>query len=230
MDDKIGNRKVQPSIWTCIDGLGRVMSTCEQVGEKRKDRTVAIFYFPCHGFWPEIRYARNVMERLSKTDENTIAEAKNDYNHPLWATPNPEEDSWYWDEPIFGYYDTHDEYVLRKHAEMLADAGVDLIAFDCCVGLQTTSSYHTVFKVFEEALQDGVNSPKVTFVLPMGNPERCRSYMLKLYDEIYSKGKTDSAGRCHSMNRWGIRRRTSLLEFFTGPARDTGVNCAYRKI
>jgi len=181
------SKSINSNSWSCVDGLGRILSNQDQVGPIKKDRYVAMFYWSCHGFWPEIRYARNITEVWNKADEKTKIEAKNDFDHPIWKTPNPSEDSWYWDEPIFGYYDTHDEYVIRKHAELLADAGVDLILFDCCVGLTTTNSYHTVFKVFEESLEDGVNAPKISFILPMGNPSQCRTFLMQLYDEIYSK-------------------------------------------
>ena len=33
----------------------------------------------------------------------------------------------FWDEPEMGYYLNTDPYVLRKHASMLSDAGVDMV-------------------------------------------------------------------------------------------------------
>src|SRR6266550_2258409 len=46
---------------------------------------------------------------------------------PLWG---PLHAPHHWGEPLFGYYLTDDEGVLRKHAQMLADAGVDVVIFD----------------------------------------------------------------------------------------------------
>ncbi len=57
-------------------------------------------------------------------------EAINDYNHPQW-TPSDFYRYHHWSEPLFGYYVSTDRWVLRKHAEMLADAGVDVVFFDC---------------------------------------------------------------------------------------------------
>ncbi len=31
----------------------------------------------------------------------------------------------HWGEPYLGYYVSNDEWVIRKHAQMLSDAGVD---------------------------------------------------------------------------------------------------------
>ena len=36
----------------------------------------------------------------------------------------------HWGEPLFGYYTSDDEWVLRRHVEMLTDAGVDFLVFD----------------------------------------------------------------------------------------------------
>jgi hypothetical protein len=46
---------------------------------------------------------------------------------PLWG---PLHIPHHWGESLFGYYLTDDEGVLRKHAQMLADAGVDVVVFD----------------------------------------------------------------------------------------------------
>ena len=179
---------IHPNSWTAVDGLGRVLSTDIHPHSKKKDHYVAMFYWPCHGFWPKIRYHYNISERWDSVDETVRQAAKNDYNHPLWKTPSEAEASWYWDESVFGYYDAFDPYVIRKHAELLADAGVDMIVFDCCVGLKTTQAYNAIFKGFSEARADGVNAPKVCFMFPMANVARCREYLLQVYEEIYSQG------------------------------------------
>lgn len=36
----------------------------------------------------------------------------------------------YWGEPEAGYYIMKDEWIIRRHARMLSDAGVDLIVLD----------------------------------------------------------------------------------------------------
>ena len=53
--DKKPATKVDPSNWTCVDGLGRVLSAPGEVRAQQKDRFVVLFYWPCHGYWPQIR-------------------------------------------------------------------------------------------------------------------------------------------------------------------------------
>ena len=62
---------------------------------------------------------QNITETLRK-----YPEAAFDYNHPAWK-----HGTCFWEQPLFGYYRTTDPWVLRKHAEMLADAGVDVVFF-----------------------------------------------------------------------------------------------------
>ncbi|MEJ7694952.1 hypothetical protein, partial [Daejeonella sp.] len=83
--------------------------------------------------------------------------AIDNYNDPVWPkikTP------WFWSQPLFGYYLDTDAWVLRKHAEMLADAGVDVIVFDCTNGNNTwKESYKKLCEVFTQARKDGVKTP-----------------------------------------------------------------------
>jgi len=37
---------------------------------------------------------------------------------------------YYWGEPLYGYYHSTDPWVLRRHAQLLADAGIDTVIFD----------------------------------------------------------------------------------------------------
>src|SRR5574344_1384523 len=60
-------------------------------------------------------------------------EAMKDISHPAWTRDSP-GNNYFWDQPLFGYYRTTDSWVLRKHAEMLADAKVDAVVFDCSNG------------------------------------------------------------------------------------------------
>ena len=37
----------------------------------------------------------------------------------------------YWGEPMYGFYQVEDEWVVRKHVELFINAGLDFICFDC---------------------------------------------------------------------------------------------------
>ncbi|MBR2330920.1 MAG: hypothetical protein IKA38_00345, partial [Alistipes sp.] len=85
-----------------------------------------------------------------------------------------------------------DRWVLRKHAEMLADAGVDMIMFDCTNGSFTwRESYTVLCEVFAEARRDGVNTPQIAFMLAFGPTEGSRQAIISIYEDLYKPGKYD---------------------------------------
>ncbi|MDE6393710.1 MAG: hypothetical protein K2K77_00075, partial [Duncaniella sp.] len=99
-------------------------------------------------------------------------------------------DIFYWDEPVFGYYQTTDPWVLRKHAEMLADAGIDCVFFDCTNGTLTwESSFRQLLKTWDQAQKDGVNVPKIAFMLPFFPGDYSNTSLRNLYETLYSKGE-----------------------------------------
>ena len=61
---------------------------------------------------------RNITEILKEHPEIV-----HDWDSEHWGTGGV----FFWNEPIYGYYRTDDRWVLRKQAEMLANAGVDAI-------------------------------------------------------------------------------------------------------
>lgn len=175
---------INPGSWAAVDGLGRTVAGYEEVGDKDEDKFVGMFYWTWHLSQSSGKKAYNVTEII-----NQYPEARNDWNHRAWmhtssGTP------YFWDEPLFGYYVNSDKYVVRKHAEMLADAGVDVIIFDCTNGTFTwPEGYNVIFKVFSEAKAEGVDVPQVAFMLNFAPNDNSRTELKMLYSQIYSKGK-----------------------------------------
>ena len=180
---KVGT--VKPDTWVAVDGLGRTISSYSDAGGTKKNKTVGVFYWSWHDYWGKNYPARNITEIISKNPE-----AKNDYNHAAWGGEESKQKPYFWNEPVYGYYKTSDKYVLRKQAELLADAGVDVIFFDCSNGTENyLTQAFTVFKAFEEAKAEGVNVPKISFVLSLHNNDDSTTQLKELYNAIYSKGK-----------------------------------------
>jgi len=91
---------------------------------------------------------------------------------------------------LLGYYKTTDPWVLRKHAEMLADAGVDAVFFDCTNGSLTwKDSYETMFKVWTQAQKDGVKVPHIAYMLPFGAVSNSLVSLRQLYRDVYKPGR-----------------------------------------
>lgn len=178
-DDHILNvRDAQPSTWDAVDGLGRVLPTNEETGDVREDRFVGLFYWTWHAVIGSSNEANNNTEIMAE-----YPEAKNDVNHPVWGNIGQSN---HWDEPLYGYYTTVDKWVLRRHAELLADAGVDVIIFDNTNGTQTwRSSYITLLETFAEARADGVKTPQIAFLLPFSAGENTNIQLENLYLDIY---------------------------------------------
>lgn len=166
--------------WAFTDALGRSAPSYTQVGDKRPDKIVAMFYWTWHQGNDDTTYqTKNISEIVRG---NPLA--MKDYNHPAWGTKKP--GFFFWEEPLFGYYKTTDPWVLRKHAEMLADAGVDVVFFDCTNGSLTwEESYEALFSVWDQAQKDGVKVPKIAFMLPFGPVANSDVSLRQLYKDIY---------------------------------------------
>ena len=65
--------------------------------------------------------------------------------------------SHYWGEPAFGYYATIDAWVLRRHAQLLSAAGVDVVVFDATNGTLTwMDSLRTLMRTWGDMRAKGM--------------------------------------------------------------------------
>lgn len=167
--------------WAATDALGRTVGRYDRAG---KDKQVFMFYWT----WHERHDAAGTEVKNNTEIIRQYPEAMLDANHPAWtkkATGN-----YFWGEPLFGYYRTTDTWVLRKHAELLADAKVDGVFFDCTNGTFTwDASTDSLCHAWDQAQKDGVNVPKIAFLLPFGPNENSLYSLRHLYERLYSKGK-----------------------------------------
>lgn len=176
--------KATSSTWTATDNLGRTIADNTQAGDVKQDKYVGLFYWNWHDSgWRESELAVN---------NSTIIEAFNDENmwrdatHPAWSWEYMNHS---WHEPVYGYYLSTDTWVLRKHAEVLADAGVDVIFFDCSNDTHLfDNSLDAIFRTFQQAYDDGVNVPKISFLLNFGSNDARRTQLENLYSRYYREG------------------------------------------
>ena len=175
---------VTPDQWVAVDELGREMP--KDAPATRSNRTVLMFYWTWHDS-SQLNYPAVV--NISKV-QREHPEALQDYNHPAWGQ---ELQPCFWGQPLFGYYRTTDEWVLRKHAELLADAGVDAVFFDCTNGsFIWEESTEALMKTWTQAQKDGVNVPKIAFMLAFGPTDGSLQAIRKLYNNIYKDHKYDN--------------------------------------
>jgi hypothetical protein len=153
--------------WVASDGLGRAMPTFADTGGVKKDRAVGIFYFLWLG-----QHGRTVYDNT-----RLLAE------HPDGPAYGPAGQFHFWGEPLFGYYQADEEFVVRKHAQMLADAGVDVMIFDVTNAVTYPKVYLTVCKVMSEMRVAGMKTPGIAFLANSNSPKVVQT----LYDDFYSK-------------------------------------------
>jgi hypothetical protein len=170
--------------------LGRKLREYKDAGDRKKDKYVAMFYWTWHQGDGGPAEVKNITDIVRK-----YPEAMRDYNHPAWGKDRPS--SYYWEQPLLGYYRTTDEWVLRRHAEMLADAGVDVVFFDCTnANFTCKESYEALMKTWDKAQKDGVNVPKVAFMLPFGPTPGSLESLRQLYRNVYKP--------CRYKNLWFV--------------------------
>ncbi len=181
------NMDINPQTWSYVDGLGRCDSTYKKAPKNRPNhkREVGIFYHAWHTEFATKRKPVNITDLLEKYPEAKI-DVK---NNPFWEE-NIEDKytpGYFWNEPLYGFYNTMDEYVIRKHVELLADAGVDFIFFDWTNGQHSwENGIDIIFKVFSEAKKDGIKVPKISFWFSLFKTENRLHHLTLIYERWYS--------------------------------------------
>ncbi len=166
---------IQADTWVATDALGRTLPTGAEVGPPRAHRTVGIFYFLWLGRHGE-RGPLDISKILAR-DPTAITNPES----PLWG---PLGVPHHWGESLFGYYVSDDESVLRKHAQMLADAGVDMLVFDVTNQVTYKRSWQALCRVFDQMRRAGNRVPKIAFLCPFWAP---RNVVRELWDQLYSR-------------------------------------------
>lgn len=180
------------------DDLGRKLPSHGTAGAPRSNKTVALFYWTWHVQHSQFNKAFNISRILDGRPEMV-----KDYHHPSWAPysppAQPNQYTYFWEEPLFGYYDGRDKWVIRKQLEMLGEAGVDVLFYDATNGSFTwKDGYEAVGAVMAEARADGVAVPQFGFMLNFSASESSAVALGQLYDELYGIGKFQE-----SWFRWG---------------------------
>lgn len=162
--------------WVATDGLGRSLPLAAEVGPPREGRYLGLFYFLWLG-----QHGEAGPFDISKINA-AHPDAMSNPQHPAWG---PLHAPHHWSESIFGYYVSEDEAVLAKHAQMLADAGVDAIIFDVTNQLTYPRSWRALTRVFERERRKGNRTPQIAFLCPFWDPPKV---VRELYRELYQPG------------------------------------------
>ena len=166
--------------WPATDALDRTLPLSEEVGAPKSGRFVGIFYFlwlnEVHNKSPHWDGPYDVSRILAK-DPDAIRKP----DSPLWG---PIGRSHYWGEPLYGYYLSTDPWVLRRHAQLLADAGIDMLIFDTTNAVTYRDVYMRLCEVFRHVRREEGRAPQFAFMV---NTEAGKT-ALQIYNDLYKPG------------------------------------------
>lgn len=154
--------------WVATDALGRTLPGYSDCGPLREGKYVGIFYFLWLG-----QHGTNgpydLTKLLAANPTNPAYGAVSKFHH--------------WGESELGYYLSNDTYVMRKHCQMLADAGVDTLIFDVTNGYSYKNNYMSLLSVYQDIRNHGGKTPQVCFLV---NPDN-NALVSTIYNDLYSK-------------------------------------------
>lgn len=163
--------------WVATDSLGRSVSTFAQTGPPRPARSVGLFYFLWHG--AHVQGGPYEVTRILAQNPQAMSQP----HSPLWG---PLHAPHHWGESVFGYYRTADAGVLRKHAQMLGDAGVNVVIFDVTNQVTYRDDYFALLREWSAWRRLGNRTPQVAFLTPFWDPPKV---VRELWRDLYSTGQ-----------------------------------------
>jgi len=177
--DMLNSRDVFADTWVATDDADRTTPVGTDTATPG-DKKVGIFYFMWHN--------------ATKQGQNPL------FDHTAAYLSGGVDAVWdlipqgnlgfahYWAEPYFGYYNSDDEWVIRKHGYMLAEAGVDFIYVDATNGIIYEHNLETLLRVWSEMRTEGYAVPQICF--HCGNTDSLAASSLNfLWNNYYSTGK-----------------------------------------
>lgn len=166
--------------WVAADDEGRTMPTSDKVGGPKKDKIVGMFYF-VNKSGTNNAYNNTYETYLKAGGGETGVSA-------IWDMIRGKKSLLFWGEPYFGYYTSDDEWVIRKHATMMVNAGVNFIFYDCSNNSLHAEGTKTIFKVYKQMREEGLQTPQIAYFL--GDQSTFANNLIPvLYEDVYETGQ-----------------------------------------
>jgi len=160
-----------------VDGLGRSLPLPDEAGPTKPGKFVGIFYFLNTGQWPPFEKGPFDVSKILSADPDAIKKP----DSPLWG---PQNSPHFWGEPLFGYYHAEDPWVIRRHANLLSDAGIDTLIFDTTNRVTFRNVYMKICEVFTQVRKEGGQTPQLVFMV---NTE-AKATADELFNDLYKPG------------------------------------------
>ena len=167
-----------------IVGFDEYGRTVEAASGRKAARDVGLFYF----LWLGQPYAKDIYD-VSKI----LAEhGKDVIFHEEGGSVSPNGQAHWWAEPLYGYYNSADEWVLRRHMELLTSAGVDFLIFDTTNCLLYENVAKTIMRISCELRAEGWDAPQVCFY----THSRSIQTINNIYETFYKSGEMKESWYC----------------------------------
>ena len=160
------SRDLYSDTWVAVDDLGRSLAIAPRPPQPNK--TVGIFYYV------------NKPANLGGPIDISKALAANPDSPALGNGGF----TW-WGEPLWGYYQSDDPWVVRRDLTMLANAGVDTLFFDTTNSNVYPETVRAIADAAFEMRKNGDRAPQFAFVTNHQSPVRVQ----QIYDEFYKDKK-----------------------------------------
>ena len=181
------------SSWTAEYADGQKIDNSGKYPARRDGKTVGIFYFVWHGSHgydggpagggytsePAAPSSANVN---SPYDINELM--KVDKDNPAYG---PQGAFHHWGRPYLDYYVANDQWVIRKHAQMLTDAGVDVIIIDVTNSFWYEATVNKLCRTYLMMRRSGNPTPQIAFIASSG----AASCVPALYKAFYTNPEYD---------------------------------------
>lgn len=155
-----------------VDSLGRILKAA---GSELEDKTVGIFYTQANGFHANlISGIYDVTKIMAEYGPDAI------FHEDTPVSPNNNEH--WWGEPLYGYYKSTDQYVIKNHVNQFTAAGIDYIVMDCTNGWLYNDALKYTMEYITQLRQDGWDAPQVVLYIHSLNNKTVR----EAYSGIYS--------------------------------------------
>ncbi len=175
------------------DALGRKITP---TSGRKENKYVGIYYFVWHGYHTQKIY--DTSKILEKYENGIVGNPEN----PLWEI-DPSSEVYdadisansafhYWSEPLYGYYNSEDAWVIRKHLELLSYADVDYLLLDYTNGFIYERATGILIDTILEMRKEGWNVPQVAFMLPIDSIKSEETYAL-VYETYLSDPENEGA-------------------------------------
>ncbi|MBL7649980.1 MAG: hypothetical protein JNK74_27720 [Candidatus Hydrogenedentes bacterium] len=189
--------------WVATDALGRTQPTIDETGPVKPEKWVGIFYWTWH---------HTITTGPNDNTKLIAAAGDGPVQWPSNGAPN------HWGEPELGYYRMTDPFVIRKHASMLVDAGVDVVLFDTTNPPMTWKpEYEALCKEYTALRAAGNKTPYIGFICPFWDPTEVIN---RVWEDLYKPGLWKDLwfmwdGKPFILANKDFVKDPAMLEFFT---------------